>query len=346
MAYCHHCGNKFEKGDSFCRSCGNRLPRDIKKDKVEEKPIKEKVEKEKTKKKKYIFLGVAVIIVIALIFFFTIGGEETGFTIGEEEGEGFSEQVVEKETCPYECCSGEIYLSKQCGQGYECLNNMCVAIDSDGDGLTDLEEIEIGTNPQLFDSDGDTLSDYQEYIVLGTNPLLKNTDGDRYDDNEDPDSLIVNSADITFELLNEEGEYHYLTLIADSVIIGGATLALGACTTGTLGACAAAIPSVWSILNPILEDTIYTKTFDVTITNQGNDYTSYLNYDISYYIGSEKLKTTSHTEGMLKAYSSMNVHYSEEIKIKDIQHGRTWDLILGKETITIQDENVDYEKFD
>ncbi len=288
---------------------------------------------DKVNKSLLIMGGVLIFLLIVIIVIMRSGG-----ITGNPVKEG-------KESCPTECCIEGKYYEKRCSQNYECINNYCVAIDSDGDGLTNIEEQSLGTNPQLYDTDGDTLSDYQESKNLGTNPLKKNTDGDRYDDNEDQEPLVVNSAYIVFDLLNEEGKYHYLTLIADSVIIGGATAALGICTSGTLGACATAIPSVWNILSPILEDTIYTKTFDVMITNQGDDYTSYLDYDISYYIGSEKLKTTAHTEGMLKAHGNLNVHYSEEIKIKDIQYGITWDLIFGKEKITIQVENLDYESF-
>ena len=42
--------------------------------------------------------------------------------------------------------------------------------DSDGDGLTDSQEIQLGTNTQLVDTDGDGFSDFQE-SVDGTNPL-------------------------------------------------------------------------------------------------------------------------------------------------------------------------------
>ncbi len=57
-------------------------------------------------------------------------------------------------------------------------------VDSDGDGLSDAREAELGTDPQQADTDGDTLSDGREAGVngTGTNPLLKDTDGDGLDD--------------------------------------------------------------------------------------------------------------------------------------------------------------------
>ncbi len=49
--------------------------------------------------------------------------------------------------------------------------------DSDGDGLNDGAEITAGTNPLKADSDGDGLNDGAE-ITAGTNPLKADTDGD------------------------------------------------------------------------------------------------------------------------------------------------------------------------
>lgn len=53
--------------------------------------------------------------------------------------------------------------------------------DSDGDGLADLQELQIGTNPDNPDSDGDGLSDSEE-LALGTDPTRADTDGDELDD--------------------------------------------------------------------------------------------------------------------------------------------------------------------
>ncbi len=55
------------------------------------------------------------------------------------------------------------------------------ATDSDGDGLTNLQEYQRRTDPHNADSDGDGLSDSQE-VALGTNPLNADTDGDGLSD--------------------------------------------------------------------------------------------------------------------------------------------------------------------
>lgn len=55
-------------------------------------------------------------------------------------------------------------------------------IDDDEDQLENATEIDIGTNPQNWDTDGDGLSDGEEVLVWSTDPLSPDTDGDGYDD--------------------------------------------------------------------------------------------------------------------------------------------------------------------
>jgi len=52
------------------------------------------------------------------------------------------------------------------------------AVDTDGDGLTDEEETELGTSLTSKDSDSDGLYDREEVKVYKTNPLKRDTDGD------------------------------------------------------------------------------------------------------------------------------------------------------------------------
>jgi hypothetical protein len=56
--------------------------------------------------------------------------------------------------------------------------------DSDEDGLTDAEEADAGTDPLAADSDGDRLEDGDE-LDAGTDPLTSDTDGDGYDDRDE-----------------------------------------------------------------------------------------------------------------------------------------------------------------
>lgn len=55
--------------------------------------------------------------------------------------------------------------------------------DPDGDALTNLQEHNVGSSPNMVDSDGDSLSDYDEVITHFTSPILKDTDGDKIPDN-------------------------------------------------------------------------------------------------------------------------------------------------------------------
>lgn len=57
----------------------------------------------------------------------------------------------------------------------------CGGGDRDGDGLTNAEEAEYGTDPGAADTDNDGLSDFGE-LGLGTDPLSPDTDGDGISD--------------------------------------------------------------------------------------------------------------------------------------------------------------------
>ncbi len=61
--------------------------------------------------------------------------------------------------------------------------------DIDGDGLTNEEELALGTDPRNPDSDGDGLNDGAE-VALGTDPLDPDTDGDGVPDGSDPRPLV------------------------------------------------------------------------------------------------------------------------------------------------------------
>lgn len=54
--------------------------------------------------------------------------------------------------------------------------------DTDGDGLKDDREKELGTDPENWDTDTDDLSDGEEVLIWHTNPKNADTDGDTYKD--------------------------------------------------------------------------------------------------------------------------------------------------------------------
>jgi len=55
-------------------------------------------------------------------------------------------------------------------------------VDSDKDGLDDIREEELGTDPNNSDTDSDGLDDASEVLIWKTNPNNPDTDGDGYSD--------------------------------------------------------------------------------------------------------------------------------------------------------------------
>ncbi|MFY1830716.1 cell envelope biogenesis protein OmpA, partial [Myxococcus fulvus] len=72
-----------------------------------------------------------------------------------------------------------------------------ITADSDGDGLTDAEEVALGTDPNNADTDGDGLPDGIEVKVAGTDPL---------DDDTDDDGLLDGNEDANHNGLVDDGE--------------------------------------------------------------------------------------------------------------------------------------------
>jgi len=71
-----------------------------------------------------------------------------------------------------------------CSSSEEVVQN----VDTDGDGLTDEEEIALGTDPNNADTDGDGLTDGEEVNEYNTDPLQADTDGDGLSDGDEVNS--------------------------------------------------------------------------------------------------------------------------------------------------------------
>lgn len=63
--------------------------------------------------------------------------------------------------------------------------------DTDGDGLLDVDEVLLGTDPTVADTDGDGLSDGDEVNTFGTDPLLADTDADGLSDGDEVNGGIT-----------------------------------------------------------------------------------------------------------------------------------------------------------
>lgn len=70
--------------------------------------------------------------------------------------------------------------------GFIALSALTAGMDSDGDGITDLDEVMLhATHPGRADTDGDGLTDRDEVTVYATHPNLEDTDGDTINDNRE-----------------------------------------------------------------------------------------------------------------------------------------------------------------
>ncbi len=92
--------------------------------------------------------------------------------------------------------------------------------DQDADGLTDAQEAVLGTNPNLWDSDGDGLSDGFELNTQaesGANPLLADTDHDGLSDGKEYQlGTIINDSDSDNDGLTDGQEvFHYDSALGD-----------------------------------------------------------------------------------------------------------------------------------
>ncbi len=88
------------------------------------------------------------------------------------------------------------------------------ATDTDGDGLTNLQEYQRGTNPRLADSDGDGLSDGVE-VTLGTDPLNADTDGDGLSDYAEVNGALPSNPKLADSNTNGLSDYDEVALGRD-----------------------------------------------------------------------------------------------------------------------------------
>ncbi len=109
-------------------------------------------------------------------------------TVSDSDYDGLDDSV---DLCPF------TYDPTNADDDQDGIGNVCDScltldnkstLDTDQDGLLDVEECAIGTAIDNPDSDGDGLTDYDEVRVYGLDPLLTDTDGDGI---SDADEVLV-----------------------------------------------------------------------------------------------------------------------------------------------------------
>ncbi|MDR0920458.1 MAG: cellulose binding domain-containing protein [Oscillospiraceae bacterium] len=90
--------------------------------------------------------------------------------------------------------------------------------DSDKDNLTSVEEIQFGTNPDNNDTDGDTLTDGEEVKIYGTNPLEPDSDFDGLSDYDEILLALNPNSDITDGIKDIEHQFDREFTADDSIL--------------------------------------------------------------------------------------------------------------------------------
>jgi hypothetical protein len=98
--------------------------------------------------------------------------------------EGAASTVQIEVSIPLSTVGDNIPDSWKVANGFSVTDPGVAGADPDNDGLTNLQEYQLGTNPNNPDTDGDGIPDGQE-VKLGTNPLNPDTDGDGLPDGQE-----------------------------------------------------------------------------------------------------------------------------------------------------------------
>lgn len=129
-------------------------------------------------KPRYFLIGLIIVLIIISWLGFWV--YQQFFTGTRESGE----IILDTETA-------EIQLDDLDSQKKEIIepginiNSTAISSDIDGDGLSNEEEEILKTDPKMIDTDGDALSDREEVKIYHTDPLHNDTDGDGYLDGEE-----------------------------------------------------------------------------------------------------------------------------------------------------------------
>ncbi len=326
MAYCHKCGTEISDDSNYCRKCGFSLSSNC----------ENKNEKSSKNKTLWIIVIILGIIVISLGYkSLNTNKLPTGYSIKD------------REICPFECCVDDKYQIKECSENYKCVSNRCEAIDTDEDGLTDIEEKRYGTDIDRKDTDNDGLSDYDEVKIKNTNPLNPNTDNDRYLDGSDLEPLKANSAKVSIVISDRDKQMDWETVTIIAAPIG----TFAACVGITGGTCTVGFPLLLSALTGLkaLDKPLYSNHVTLSVSNTGDDYTSYFEYQIHLYTADKLVKNIP--SGVRNIKIEPGQTYSDtldfDILVKEVLFEKAPNIIKDFKNLHFdyRVESIIYEKF-
>lgn len=155
------------------------------------------------------------------------------------------------------------------------------ALDKDVDGLSNLAEFELGTDPQNVDTDGDGLLDGPEVHTHLTNPKLADTDGDGLSDGDEvnihhSNPLVIDTDGDGLTDGQEVNIYHTSPILRDSDEDGfsdGVEVRLGSNPTLASSMPENIAPAGTAIFgtNPAIDSTLGTPRANAGITANIND---------------------------------------------------------------------------
>lgn len=95
----------------------------------------------------------------------------------------------------YLCVTVEIYITDKSGKRHMGWIDIVQEGDDDNDGLSNYLETLLGTDPNNPDTDGDGLTDWDEIYIYETDPLKYDTDGDGISDGDEVLYVYIHDMD-------------------------------------------------------------------------------------------------------------------------------------------------------